>query len=335
MLCMHIIISIIQVLRANVTWNECGALPARLYGGTSIAINGKVYCSGGEAITEDDYYYVYCYDLSLDQWMTLPPPPLKWFSLGHINGKLVAIGGQENCTSKGTKKSEKSLKGCAFDEKEQKWKRTIPPLPTARNSPRVLSLQSALVVAGGYTQSKSCAGTVEIFKSETGQWYTTDPLPAECTAISIVAIDNICYILGALECTSYLNQTYYASLDDLLLNAIPVSQTRHSHSDETKHQSVWNLLPNTPTYRPAAAMLAGNLLAIGGNETDNYKSAERKEIHIYSPSTNSWIYVSDLPAPRSRAIVASLSATEILVMGGRSGGSKVNTVYKGTLHLKV
>ena len=255
--------------------------------------------------------------------------------MGQINGKLVAIGGQENVASKGAKKSERSHKGCTYDEKEQKWKRTIPPLPTARNSPRVLSLQSALIVAGGYTQLTCCTGTVEIFKSDTGQWYTSDPLPAECTAISVIAIDNTCYVLGALECPSYLNQAYYASLDDLLLNAVPANQTTDSQSSETKHQSAWNSLPNTPTYRPAAAVLAGNLLAIGGNETYNYGSADKSEVHIYSPSTNSWIYISDLPAPRSRAIVASSLSTEMLVIGGRSGGSKVNTVYKGTLHLKV
>ena len=312
-------------------------LPVKLYGGTSTVINGKVYCSGGTAVTEDDKYYVYCYNISLDQWITLPPPPLKWFSLGQVNGKLVAIGGQENTTSKGAKKSEKNHKGCMYDEREQKWKRTIPPLPTARNSPRVLSLQSALIVAGGYTQSTCCTGTVEIFKPEAGQWFTTDPLPAECTAISIVAIDKICYVLGALECPSYLNQAYYASLDDLFLNAVPANQTTSSHSGETKHQleSAWKSLPNTPTYRPAAAMLAGDLLAIGGNETYNWGSADKKEVYIYSSSTNSWIYVSDLPAPRSRAIVASLSPTEMLVIGGRSSGSKVNTMYKGTLHLKV
>ena len=301
-------------------------------------INGKVYCLGGTAITEDDKYYIYCYDLSLDQWTTLPPPPLKWFSLGQLNGKLVTIGGQENLvTSRRATKSERSHKECTYDEKEQKWKRTIPPLPTARNSPWVLSLQSALIVASGYTQSTCCTGIVEIFKSETGQWYTTDPLPAECTAISIVAIDNTCYVLGALECPSYLNQAYYASLDDLLRNAVPAGQTTHDDDDssETKKQSAWNSLPNTPTYRPAAAVLAGNLLAIGGNETDNYSSPDKKEVHIYSPSTTSWIYISDLPAPRSRAIVASLSATEILVIGGRNGGNKVNTVYRGTLHLKV
>ena len=170
---------------------------------------------------------------------------------------------------------------------------------------------------------------MEIFKPEAGQWSTTDPLLAECTAISIVAIDKICYVLGALECPSYLNQAYYASLDDLLLNA---NQTTSSHSSETKtkHQSAWSSLPNTPNYRPTAATLAGNLLAIGGNETYNWESADKKEVYIYSPSTNSWIYVSDLPAPRSRAIVASLLPTKMLVIGGRSSGSKVN---KGTLRI--
>ena len=83
-------------------------------------------------------------------------------------------------------------------------------------------------------------------------------------------------------------------------------------------------------------MLAGNLLAIGGKETSSYGGAKKKEVYMYSPSTNSWIYISDLPAPRSETAVAVLSSTEILVIGGRSDGdSRVNTVYKGTLHLKL
>ena len=35
-----------------------------------------------------------------------------------------------------------------------------------------------------------------------------------------------------------------------------------------------------------------------------------------SPSTNSWIYISDLPAPQSATAVAILSSTEVLVIGG-------------------
>ena len=62
-------------------------------------------------------------------------------------------------------------------------------------------------------------------------------------------------------------------------------------------------------------MLAGNLLAIGGYETSQGGVA-KKEVYMYSPSTNSWIYVSDLPVPRSGPAVVVLSSTEILVIGG-------------------
>ena len=58
-----------------------------------------------------------------------------------------------------------------------------------------------------------------------------------------------------------------------------------------------------------------------------------KEVYMYSPSTNSWIYISDLPAPRITIAVAVLSSIEILVIGGRGRFGRVNTVYKGTLTL--
>ena len=90
-------------------------------------------------------------------------------------------------------------------------------------------------------------------------------------------------------------------------------------------------LLNTPTYGPAAAVLAGNLIAIGGGKTSE-GGADMKEVYMYSPSTNSWIYISDLPAPRSCTAAAVLSSREVLVIGGRNGG-RVNTVYKGTLAL--
>ena len=90
------------------------------------------------------------------------------------------------------------------------------------------------------------------------------------------------------------------------------------------------MLPNTPTYQPAAAMLAGNLLAIGGSQISS-KREGNGGVLVYSPSINSCIYISDLPTPLSLlTAVAVLSSTEILVIGGW-GGDCVNTVYKGTL----
>ena len=180
----------------------------------------------------------------------------------------------------------------------------IPPMPTARDSPGVLSLQSALVVAGGDAVTEfssyiapideSAASAVEIFKPDTSQWYRTDSLPIACYDISLVAIGNTCYALGGFDDPSQLNQALYASVDDLLGNVVPANETTHSGSSDT--QSAWKTLPNTPTYGPAAAVLADNLLAIGGRKTSE-GGADMKEVYMYSPSTNSWIYISDLPAP--------------------------------------
>ena len=215
-----------------------------------------------------------------------------------------------------------------YDERSQKWKQTIPPMPTARYSTGVLSLQSALVVAGGVLYTTA----VEIFKPDTSQWYRTDTLPRACCLLSLVAIGNTCYALGGAGRGSGFNQALYASVDDLLGNVVPANQT--THGEIRKIKSAWKTLPNTPTYRLAAAVLAGNLLAIGGDETST-GGTYMKEVYIYSPSTNSWICISDLPAPLSHITAAVLSSTEVLVIGGElEDGGRVNMVYKGTLHKK-
>ena len=202
-------------------------------------------------------------------------------------------------------------------------------MPTARWSPGVLSLQSALVVAGGVTYTHCQA--VEIFKSDASQWYKTDPLPTACCLLSLVAIGNTCYALGGFN-GSGLNQALYASVDNLLGCAVPANRTTHSGTIDA--QSAWKKLPNTLRYRPTAAVLVGNLLAIGGKETQSRGGAAKKEIYMYSPSTSSWIHISDLPAPRAYASAVVLPSGEILVIGGWDGDS-MNTVYKGTLCLKL
>ena len=298
-----------------------------MYGGKTTVINGKVYCGGGDTDRADDDYIIYCYDPSQDTWTTLPPLPVRFFGLGQVNGKLVAVGGVKKSDGRNTNEVY------TYDERSKKWKQTIPPMPTARQSPGVLSLQSALVVAGGYPYTDA----VEIFKADTSQWYTTDPLPADCSLISLVAIGSTCYALGGYKLPSCLNQALHASVDDLLHNAVPANQTTRSGSSDT--QSAWKTLPNTPTYEPTAAVLAGHLLAVGGmdseDDDDDYEGAYMTEVYTYSPSTNSWIYISDLPAPRCDAAVAVLSPSEILVIGGRCGYNRVNTVHNGILHLKL
>ena len=303
----------------------CSELPTTLCNlqGKITVINGKVYSAGWTGGSGSDYTFC-CYDQSQDKWTTLPSLPVRHFGLGQICGKLVAVGGAGMC---GNVHNEVHT----YDERSQKWKQTIPPMPTARLHPSVLSFQSALLVIGG-TLNIRHSNVVEIFKLDTLQWYLTGRLPVGGCLISIVAIGNTCYALGGYNGSS-LNQALYASIDDLLDTALPANQTTSCRAGSIGIQSAWKTLPNTRTYGPTAVVLAGSLLAIGGKETSG-GGASKKEVYMYSPSTNSWVYINDLPAPLSDSAATALSSTEILVIGGYHSFHFMNTVYKGTLQLK-
>ena len=218
-----VIVILTCTIQVSITWKQCAELPTAICNGKTTVINGKFYCGGGVTndTNDDNQYLVYCYNLSQDKWTTLPPLPVKWFGLGQVNGKLVAVGGLKKGTSDDTNDVY------TYDAQSQKWKKTIPPMPTARDSHGILSLRSALVVAGGSTPLFKNTDAVEIFKPDTSQWYRTDPLPTACHDVSLAVIGNTCYALGGYDGSS-LNQALYASVDDLLGNAVAANQTTHS-----------------------------------------------------------------------------------------------------------
>ena len=314
------------------TWKSCADLPTKSAEAKTTVINGKIYCGGGVTEALSDACIVYCYDASQDMWSDLPPLPVRFFGVGRLNGTLVAVGGTK-MDIKGMKKSI-SNEVYTYNEQIQQWEQTTPPMPTARQSPGVLSLESALIVANGYTSDNTFANTVEIFQRSTSQWYRTDPLPFHCCDVSMVANGSQCYVLGGFQDQLCLNQAVYASSDDLLRNAVPANQT--TYNDDSNHDTptAWKLLPDTPNYRPVAAMMAGYLLALGGSETSQ-GGTDRKEIYAYSPSTNCWIYISNLPTPLREISINSLSPVEILVIGGQRNDRRMSTVYKGILNLKL
>ena len=74
-------------------------------------------------------------------------------------------------------------------------------------------------------------------------------------------------------------------MPQLMILFVLATASENTSSSESDTSSVWKTLPNTPTYRPAAAMLAGSLLALEGCEL-SAGGDDMKEVHMYSPSTN-------------------------------------------------
>ena len=315
--------NIMQSIQAKIAWKRCADLPVTMCNGKTVIINDNVYFRGMCPQKEQDDNVLLRYNHTQDSWKALPPLPVKWFGLGKVNGTLVAVGGLN--------KDEEATRNVYTLNLVQKWKPTFSPMPTARCLPGVLSAQENMIVAGGYS-SGADVNVVEVLNFSTLQWYNVSPLPTPCREIALVNVGDICYAVGGYKFPFRLKQALYVSINDLLRNAGRANRITHAHGGHSDTQSAWKFLPHPPSYRPAAVVLADSLLVVGGGQS-SIGEADKKEIYVFSPSTNSWVYASDLPAPRSRTTVAALSSTEILVIGGVEGGKQFNTVYKGSLKL--
>ena len=300
----------------------------KMHGAQTVVIRGRVYCGGGYADSDDDKQRVFCYSLSEDTWNTLPACDVCYFGLGQVRGKLVTVGGRKKCAGKVTNEVYE------FDEVTHSWKQSIPPMPTERYSPAVLSHHSTLTVAGGNSDIVFSTRTaaVEVFREETSQWHTTEPLPFRWGNSSPLLINNRWYLLGgAAEEEDYSNRVVCADVDLLLQKALPHDQA--SIDKDGTNNSAWEVLLNTRHYAPATATFGASLLAVGGTTTSKKTKYGVVAVHVYSPCSNAWNHISNLPAPRVSAATAMLSPTELLVIGGWYKGSQ-SSVYKGLLRIE-
>ena len=312
--------------QAKITWETCRDLPVGMHAAQTVVIRDRVYCGGGYVDSSDDNTYrVFCYSPSEDTWNTLPACGVRLFGLGQVRVKLVTVGGRKRSDRKVTNDVYE------FDEVTHSWKQSIPPLPTARHSPAVLSHHSTLTVAGGDTGHCRIA-VVEVFREETSQWHTTEPLPFRWLNPSSLLINNRWYLLGgAAERESCSNRAVCTHVDLLLQEALPRDQAFTDRN--STNNSAWEVLPNTPHNDPAAATFGAAFLAVGGATCNKYPLNPQAAVHVYSPCTNAWIHISDLPAPRMWTAIVMLSPTELLVIGGWKNG-KQNSVYKGLLRIE-
>ncbi len=300
MLITNIRTCILQSLQVQLSYSQCSEAPVKMSFGQAVNINGKVYYGGGVCDDNDDLYCVHCYDPPQDVWSTLPRLSVHYFGLGEVKGELVAVGGMD---------SSRSTSNVVFNE-GRNWKQTIPPMPTARTSPAVVSLSTHLIVAG--------TDIVEIYNISTSQWSETDELPYACYDQRGIVYNNTVYLMGGFDGEN-LNKVVCAAQVDKLISA-----DRQDDGSANKADSVWNTISNTPSYCPSPVTISDTLFAVGGVDSEGEVT---QRIYAYSSSMDSWLYVGDLPSPIASAATVSLSPTQCLMIGGLNNG-KQSTVYK-------
>ena len=260
---------------------------------------------------------IFEYNPSEDTWNPLPHAPVTLFGIGQLLGELVIVGG----------KVQQNVYDCVyvFDRFTRRWKDSLPPLSTARYVPTCVSLSFCLLVCGGFSDSDKVLSSIEMIDCDNFEWQVAGYLsrPATLCYSSAVTVQESLIFLGGYRSStanSSTNVAHKTSLDNL---TSPAGISPY----------VWKCLPPTPHIQSSAGTLGSCILSVGGSSSP-YMVPVHNSIYAFSPTSESWIKIGDVPYAACHMTVTTLPCGELLVLGGwvRPGEFKRSySVYRGSV----
>ena len=287
-------------------WRDGGRAPYKMNRQVAPVDGGVAYFSSGG-------YEVFAYNSADSKWSELPQCPNWGFSLAMINGLLTAIGGWKSIK---LTNSLLSLTG-------KKWTEQFPPMPTKRWLTSAVCIGKSLIVAGGQGEGFKYLSTVEVMDTGTLQWFTASSPPH--SQLAAICGDQV-YMLGGKK---YSKLLFTCSLAALLQSCKPQSLgARLKTLSLASKPKVWHQLADTPVIFSSWVALHGQLLAVGGKDSNGKKTTA---IHMYNTTTNSWKVISHMTTPRQECLVAVLPRNELMVVGGWTPDGETGTVEIATI----
>ena len=286
----------------RLAWRQGKPAPVNMtsYWGAAVAHDNTAYFSQNHDI--------YSYTILEDKWNKLEPCSYECFSMAVIDDhKLTTIGGCRNTTP------TNNLLCLSGSSSEMKWKIFLPPMPTRRIRPAVVTTPTHLVVAGGKKRPHGTpfmVSRVEVLNLHTLQWASASGSPQALEHPSMTLCGEHVYLCE--------DKTIFScSVEELIKSAYASSSTG---------DSVWTRLTDTPTYCTTLATLRGRALTIGGSG-DQYSGIIAGTIHRYNTITNSWSVIGEMPTRRHATLVAVLPSSNELVVVGGYGSEQNSTPY--------
>ena len=308
----------------------------------STIIGSYLYAGGGfgGSRTADEHVErsVYRYSITDNMW-TAPFPfaPVVKFGLAQLSGKIVLVGGRP--------KASRVTPNCyMFNEDTQVWDipNSIPQMPTSRSSLTAISWKSpaAILACGGFDKHFNPLTCVEIYHQKTAQWQISCSLPFPRAIATFTIIGNSVYVVGGYKNNSphgYTRTVAHAPLASLLRYQQKMrtsSEGSEPSSGSLKREMVpdlWKVLPEVPHYFTSTTSIGGCLIVVGGQSESLGATTCITSVYVYSPVSEDWYKVSDLPNACTMCATASLPTGELLVMGGCTNNGLINKVLRGSL----
>ena len=283
-----------RVRQGSLDWKDGGTAPLWMSRGAAAVNKNVMYflSCGGE---------VCCYCSKKRRWSMLPKYPYIGGSAAIITDQFTAIGGCEGVLKKRTYTNR-------LLSLQNKWTHVFPPMPTMRRDTSAITSESKehLIVAGGSTGplqgDRVC--TVEVMDTESLVWSTVANLPHPYSRASVVMCSDRLYMLGGWDDNGRTKSVLTCSLIKLL------------QSSSSSTSSVWHRVDDTPDYHSTCTVVNGELLVVGGCNSENKPTAT---ICRYNPISKSWNLISVMPTARYHSLIAILPwlSNEIMVVGGK------------------
>ena len=292
-------------------WKNGGRAPRRMWGKVA-AVDGSV------ALFRSDQE-IYSYDTSSRMWSQFPKCPNYGFSLAIVNGRLTTIGG---------KTPNEQVTNSVLSLVNNKWMEWYYPMPTKRYLTAVVCSSKSLVVAGGIGRGRKKLNVVEVMDTETLEWSSASSLPHPLSEASATLFEGHIYMLGGQNQNHAPSESVFTCSMAALLQSCQSLVARLKTLSLTSRPKPWYQLADTPYYLSTCASLDGQLLAVGGRDSDD---KEKTAIHMYNMTTNSWEVISHMTTPRYRCLVAVLPHNKLMVVGGCTSDSTIDSVEIATL----
>ena len=277
---------------SSLEWEERPSLPVGMYDAQAVFLDGTLHVGGmGTAWTCSVRPRLYSCKPGGDGSWTATDTPIYQYALTTYDSHLLLVGGIEYPSNQITNKIYSMIDG--------EFKELLPPMKEKRESTAAVSSGSVLAVAGGRGGS-AILSSVEVYNN--GQWTSGQSLPDACYDMKSVFHGDKWVLIGGTK-------VYCVSLQSL------VSGTE---------QSPWETLPDVPFPNSAAAVFGGRILSIGGGNYSNPTSS----IYAYSPDTQSWIHVGDLPTPLRNTCAIVVPSGELIVLGGDKKRSRNDEFFR-------
>ena len=268
---------------------------------SQVVVLGNKLCMGENRVINNNCY-LRISDLMMHTWEQIKSPTI-WSALAIYQERLVLVGGQDPFTRTPTNQ-------LWVMEDEGTWTQPLPPMPTPRWGASVATIHNHLIVAGGMSIQEEYLDVVEVYNGQ--QWVTAQSLPRACCDMKSAILSGNWYLVGGRD---QGREVFCASLESLVAS---------TQSEVT--EGVWKTLPEVHHESSSTAVWEGRLMAIGGG-------ASESDVLSYSPHTQSWVKVGDLPVTLDSVCTIVLPTEELLVVGGyklRTVRGR-HSVFKGSL----